>query len=99
MENINKHRGRLSAARDAFTLPPVLLSVHRVLRVLVLVCAARRPRATAAGPCARADTDTGADTRRTARRGGRVIRKHHHSVPALSARGHGEGDRDREGRL
>jgi len=89
-------RGQLSAACDAFALPPVLLSVHRVLCVLVLVRAARGPRATAAGPCARADTDTGADTRRAARHGGRVVRDaYHHGVPALSARGHGERDRDR----
>jgi hypothetical protein len=89
-------RGGLSAARDAFTFPPVLLCVHRVLRVLILVRAARRARATATRPSTRADTETGADSRRTGRRGGRVVREHHHCVSTLSARGHGERDRDRE---
>jgi hypothetical protein len=92
-------RGGLSAARDAFTFPPVLLRVHRVLRMLILMRAARRARATATRPCARADADAGAETCRTGRRGGRIVREHHHCVPALSARGHGERDRDREGRL
>ena len=101
-KNINKQEAGtcgLSAARDAFALPPVLLGVHRVLRVLILVRAARRPRTATARPCTRADTDAGADTRRTGRRGGRVVREDHHSVPALSARRHGERDWDREGRF
>src|SRR6266404_1837753 len=81
-----------SATRDAFTLPPVLFRVHRVLRMLIWVHAARRPRTTTARPCAGTHTDGPSDDRRTGRRGGRVVGEDHHGVSALGAGRHCERD-------
>ena len=81
------------ATRNALAFTSVLLDFHRVLRMLVLMRATRRPRASATRP------------RRPARRRGRgrpnpgggiILGQHHHGVPTFSAGRHGERERKRD---
>jgi hypothetical protein len=80
----NKARD-LSAARDALAFTSVFLDIHRVLRMLILMCTTRRPRA----PATRSRTGSGRPCC-----GRRVVREHHHGMPTFRTGGYRQRERN-----